>query len=455
MAQDYDLVVIGSGTAASVAATRCREAGWRVAVIDHLPFGGTCALRGCDPKKVLVGVAEAVDSARRMCGKGIAGDEPYVDWGALIKFKRSFTEPVPARKEKSFAESGIDAFHGRARFIGPSTVVVDGAELEGRFVLIAVGAVPMRLGISGEEHLATSTQFLELSELPRRIALLGGGFIAAEFAHIAARAGAQVTVVEQMGRMLTPFDPDLVDALMEKTRRLGVELWLGTRVERIEQTTDGFRLHARSGEEPVSVDVDRVVHGAGRVPDIAGLDLAAAGVETNSGRLHLNEFLQSVSNPAVYAAGDGAAKGPPLTPVASHDGRIVAANLLEGNHTTPNYEGVPSVVFTIPPLARVGMLAAEARRRSLRFRVRHDDTTGWYTARRVAEDASGFKVLVEDGTDRILGAHLLGPHAEETINLFGLAMRSGLTAESLRGMIFGYPTAGSDIAYMLPPRARP
>ena len=133
MTQHYDLVVIGSGTAASVAATRCREAGWRVAVIDHLPFGGTCALRGCDPKKVLVGVAEAVDSARRMCGKGVAGDEPHIDWGALIKFKRSFTEPVPARKEKSFAESGIDAFHGRARFIGPSTVVVDGAELEGRF----------------------------------------------------------------------------------------------------------------------------------------------------------------------------------------------------------------------------------------------------------------------------------------------------------------------------------
>src|SRR5579872_750334 len=188
MAKTYDIVVIGTGTAASVAASRCRSAGWRVAVIDHLPFGGTCALRGCDPKKVLVGVAEAVDHDRRMRGKGIEGGEPLIGWRDLIAFKRSFTEPVPAMKEKSCAESGIDAYHGRARFTGPRSVEVAGEVLEGRFVLIAAGAVPMHLGIPGEEHLATSTDFLELNTLPERIALVGGGYIAAEFSHIAARA---------------------------------------------------------------------------------------------------------------------------------------------------------------------------------------------------------------------------------------------------------------------------
>ncbi|HJU15808.1 MAG TPA: FAD-dependent oxidoreductase [Stellaceae bacterium] len=207
MAKSYDLVVIGTGTAASVAAGRCRSAGWRVAVIDHLPFGGTCALRGCDPKKVLVGAAEAVDHNRRMRGKGIGGGEPAIDWRELIAFKRGFTEPVPAMKEKSFAERGIDAYHGRARFTGPRTVEVAGEALEGRFVLIAAGAVPMRLGIPGEEHLATSTDFLELDALPKRIVLVGGGYIAAEFSHIAARAGARVTVLEVLDRMLAPFDP--------------------------------------------------------------------------------------------------------------------------------------------------------------------------------------------------------------------------------------------------------
>jgi glutathione reductase (NADPH) len=449
MGKAYDLVVIGTGTAASVAASRCRAAGWRVAVIDHLPFGGTCALRGCDPKKVLVGAAEVIDHVHRMRGKGLAGGEPVIDWGMLIGFKRSFTDPVPPMREESFAKSGIDAFQGRARFTGPRTVTVEGDELEGRFVLIAAGAVPMRLGISGEEHLATSTDFLKLDALPRRIALLGGGFIAAEFAHIAARAGAQVTILEQMDRMLTQFDPDLVGWLMEKTRQIGVTVRLWTRVEATEKTGAAFKVRVRSGKTSETIEADLVVHAAGRVPDLEPLDLAAAGVEVHAGRLRLNEFLQSVSNPAVYAAGDAAASGPPLTPVASHDAKVAAANMLDGNHQKPNYLGVPSVAFTVPPLARVGMLEAEAREKGLRFRMQHQKTSTWYTARRVGEEASGFKVLVEEETDRILGAHLLGPHAEEVITLFGLAIRSGLTAETVKGMISGYPSACSDVGYML------
>ena len=144
MTKTYDLLAIGTGTAASVAASQCRSAGWRVAVIDHLPFGGTCVLRGCDPKKVLVGAAEAIDHVRRMDGKGVVGGKTSIDWHELIQFKRTFTQPVPAMREKSFAERGIDAYHGRARFVGSRAVSVGDAVLEGRFVLIAVGAVPMR-----------------------------------------------------------------------------------------------------------------------------------------------------------------------------------------------------------------------------------------------------------------------------------------------------------------------
>ena len=152
MARQYDLVVIGTGTGASGAASICRAAGWSVAVIDHMPFGGTCALRGCDPKKVLVGAAEAIDHSRRMRGKGITGGEPAIAWSDLIKFKRTFTAPVPAMKEKNFAKNGIDMFHGRAKFRGQRSVEVGGEVLEGRFILIAVGAVPMHLGIPGEEN---------------------------------------------------------------------------------------------------------------------------------------------------------------------------------------------------------------------------------------------------------------------------------------------------------------
>lgn len=449
MGKNYDLVVLGTGVAATTAAFRCRSAGWRVAIVDHLPFGGTCALRGCDPKKVLVGIAEALDQARRLRGKGIGGGEPLIDWRQLIAFKRSFTDPVPSQRETEFARNGIDAFHGRGRFIGPQTIEVADQTLEARFILIATGAVPMRLGIAGEEHLASSTDFLQLEELPKRLVFAGGGFIAQEFSHIAARAGAAVVVLEQSDRLLGPFDRDLVSWLQAKSAALGIDIRLNARVEAIEKSADGFRVTVLSDGAKATLDADLAVHAAGRVPDLELLDLRAGKVAQESRRPALNEFLQSTSNPSVYAAGDAASSGPPLTPVAHHDGAVVAANMLQGNHQRPNYEGVPSVVFTTPPLARVGLLEDEARRRNLRYRIRHEKTSGWYTARRVNEDCSGFKLLIDQDTERILGAHLIGPHAEEVINIFGLAIRMGLSVDQVKTTIFGYPTAGSDIGYML------
>ncbi len=449
MIKQYDLIAIGTGTGASGAASRCRSAGWSLAVIDHLPFGGTCALRGCDPKKVLVGVAEAIDHSRRMRGKGTASGESAIAWNELIKFKRTFTEPVPAMKEKSYTKNGIDTYHGRARFRGPHSVEVGSEVLEGRFILIAVGAVPMRLDIPGEQHLATSTEFLDLDQLPKKIVMVGGGFIAAEFSHIAARAGAQVTVVQRADHMLTAFDADLVGWLMEKFHEMGIDVRLATSVTAIEKSGDGLSVWASSNGKDEVFAADLVVHAAGRAPDLDSLDLAAAGVESAKGRLKLNAFLQGVSNPAVYAVGDAALSGPPLTPVAGHDAKVAAANMLDGNHQKPNYLGVPSVAFTIPPIASVGLSEKQARDNGLEFWAHSEKVPGWYTARRVAETTCGYKVLVEKETGRILGAHLVGPHVEETINIFALAIRNGLTAGDIKTTMFAYPTAASDIGYMI------
>lgn len=313
----------------------------------------------------------------------------------------------------------------------------------------SAGAVPIRLGMPGEEHIITSTEFLELDQLPERIVLVGGGYIAAEFSHIAARAGAKVTVLQRADRMLPRFDPDLVGWLMEKFREIGVEVRLKTRVMAIEKDAGAFAVRAQSNGTDVVFTTDLVVHAAARVPELEPLDLATAGVETEKGRLKLNEFLQSVSNPAVYAAGDAASNGPPLTPVASHDGKVAAENMLHGNQQKPNYVGVPTVAFTIPPIAAVGLGEKEAREQGFKFRMQHQKASDWYTARRVAETVYGFKVLVEEETDRVLGAHLVGPHVDEVINVFALAIRQGLTAENLRSAIFGYPTGASDIGHML------
>jgi len=444
----YDLIVIGTGTAAQVAAGRVRTAGRSVAVIDHRPFGGTCALRGCDPKKMLVSGAEAVDWARRMHRHGVVG-ELRIGWKELVAFKRTFTDPVPKRREESFAQQGVDAFHGTARFTGPDRVAVDGRVLQGRHLLIATGARPAPLGFPGEEHLTASDAFMELDHLPERIVMVGGGYIAAEFSHIAARAGAQVTVLQRAARMLPQFDADLVAWLMEKFSDIGVDVRTGNTVTAIERTGDEYRVHVRVPEGEAVVEADLVVHAAGRVPDIAELDLPAANVAVERGRLRLNDFLQSMSNPLVYAAGDAAGKGPPLTPVSSHDGKVVAANIMESNRHKPDYRGVPSVAFTLPPIAAVGFSEAAARKQTPKLRVNSARVPNWYTARRVAESVYGYKTLVDEASGRILGAHLVGPHVDEVINLFGFAIRHGLTADDLKSTIFAYPTGASDIGSML------
>ncbi len=399
-----DVIVLGTGSAAQTVAYTCRGAGWSVAVVDSRPFGGTCENRGCDPKKVLVGVSELADWSRRMQGKGISAPGLSISWPDLIRFKRTFTDPVPEQTERSFEQAGIITRHGRGHFVGRTSIQVGEDTLVGRHVVIAAGARHATLGIPGEEHLTTSTQFLELDALPRRIAFVGGGYIAFEFAHIAARAGAHVQVLHRGNRPLEKFDPDLVAQLVQASRELGVEVHLQTAVTAIERQGDHLLVHARTGAQEQTVEADLVVHAAGRVPEIDDLDLEAAGVAREKEGVSVNEYLQSVSNPAVYAAGDAVASGGfPLTPVAGMQGGIVADNLLKGNRHTPNYTGIPSVVFTTPPLARVGLLEEAARAQGSRFTTHHEDTTSWYSSRRVALSHTGYKVLVEEGTERILG----------------------------------------------------
>jgi glutathione reductase (NADPH) len=450
MEKRLDLVVLGTGAAASTVASACREAGWEVAIIDSLPFGGTCALRGCDPKKVLVGAAEVLDWTRRVQGKGFQGDSVRLDWRELMRFKRTFTDPVPKSREQTFAQAGITAFHGRAHFIGRTSIEVNQQVLASRYVVIATGAKPRKLNIPGEQYITISDQFLNLDSLPQRILFIGGGYISMEFAHVSLRVDRSVTILHRGKRLLEGFDPDLVQQLFEKTQRLGANIHLQSEVKAIEKNDSGLQIHAQVAGEAKTFEADLVVHGAGRVPDIEDLNLPAADVEAGNQGIKVNEYLQSISNSAVYAAGDVAASGgPPLTPVAGYEGRIVAANLLQGNHVKPDYLGVPTVAFTIPPVASVGLSEQSARERGLRFRTHREITSSWYSSRRVAEDCSGFKVLIEDGTDRILGAHLVGPHAEEVINLFAFAIATNARAADLLDRILAYPTVASDVRYML------
>ena len=440
MLERFDVVVVGSGSAASQIAYTCREAGRSVAVVDSRPFGGTCSQRGCDPKRVLAGAGDLVDWARRMRGKGIAGDA-RIDWPELMRFKRTFTDPVPQRTIDNFRAQGIESIQGRAHFTSADAIEVNGREITANAFALACGARAAHLGIPGEEILIDNEGFLNLDEMPTSILFVGGGYIAFEFAHLSARAGARVTIIDNGPRPLRGFDADLVDRLAEHTRKIGIELHGNTKVERVEPGA------VFAGGKRFTADL--LVHAAGRAPDIDDLELDRAGVERTSRGVKTDRFLRSVSNPRVFAGGDCADSGnPQLTPVAGYEGRVVAANIVkpESHPLTPHI--IPSVVFSVPPLARVGMTEDEARAAKLSFKPVLRDSTGWYSSRRIAEECSASKLLIENETGKILGAHLLGNEAEELINVFAVAIAAGYGADHLERILFSYPTRSSDIRYM-------
>ena len=448
MERRFDLVVVGTGITSAVA-TRCREAGWRVAVVDSRPFGGTCALRGCVPKKILVGAAEAVHHARDMATIGVPAASLTIDWPALMRFKRSLIDPTPQRTEQAWAKIGVEQFHGRARFVDSTTLAVGDDRLIGRRVLIAAGAMPAPLKFPGADRLTTSEEFLNLDRMPARIVFVGGGYVSFEFAHVAARAGADVTIVHRGPRPLEGFDPDLVDLLVRRMHELGIRVEVETEVLGVDSGAGGLVVRGLQNGTERRFEADMAVHGAGRVPELDDLDLDKAGVKREKRGVTVNEYLQSISNSAVYAGGDAAASGPQLTPKADHDAGVLTTNLLEGNRLAVNYDGIASAVFSIPPLASTGLTENAARAAGVKFRVTWQDTSAWFNTRRVGETVSGFKVLIEEGTGWIVGAHLLGPNAAEVINLFAIAIRLRIRADDLKQVIYAYPTNGSDIRFML------
>jgi glutathione reductase (NADPH) len=443
----YDGIVIGSGPAGQAVISACHSSGLRLAMVEARELGGTCPLRGCDPKKVLVGAAEIIRRAQGLAGKGIQSRNK-IQWPDLMGFKKTFTDPIPAEMEKRLAEYGVDLYRGRARFAGKNRLQVGENTLTGKHMIIATGAVPRPLNIPGGEWILSSDQFLDLEALPDSIVFIGGGYISFEFAHIAAQAGAKAVILHRSARPLKNFDPDLVRLLVEAMELAGVKIYLNMPVKSVEKTQKGIVV--RAGEKGQhSFNCRLAVHGAGRVPDLASLCLEEGGIEVSSRGVLVNEYLQSISNPAVYAAGDAAATPFFLTPTANLEGKIVARNLVSGNTARVDYSGVPSVVFTFPPLAAVGLGEEELKKKDLEVERKFADTSSWFESRRIGLERSGMKLFIEKNSGKLLGAHLLGDHAEETINVFALAVRLGLTTGDLKRMPWAYPSSASEMGYLV------
>jgi len=446
MQAQYDVIVLGAGPAGRAAAVIARRSGLNVLVVEKDGYGGTCPLRGCIPKKVLVAAAQALDHARSASASLIGSENLRIDFPGLMRLKQAIIKDTSETVRKDLQTQDIDVLSARARFSGPHTVIAGAQEFEARKIVIATGSKPRSLPIKGFEHTLTSDTLLEMDTPPKSIIFIGAGPIGMEFSHVLARTGTKVTILEAAPRILPGMDRDLTERLTLATRRLGIDIYTGVRIESIERQADALAVSFNHSGFTKSVLAEVAAGSAGRVADIDDLDLQKAGIERDGRGVLTNAYLQT-SNPDVFAAGDAVASSPQLSEVATYEGKLAARNLNARAMTAANYDSVPFVVYTVPEIAGVGLRPDEAQ--PGRHHVGLLDLTGLKTSRTYGESSALSKVVIEEGTGKVLGAHILGHRGEELINLFALAVRFGLTVHDINNAVFSFPSFSADVKDML------
>ena len=447
MPSHYDIVIIGAGNAGFGVSQVAHAAGKSIAFVESAEFGGTCPNRGCTPKKVLVAAAHAMHEIELAQQHGIEIGPARLDWGKLIDRKNDMIDFIPGAMEETASSRGA-IYRGRAKFVGASAIEVDGERIEADNFVIATGSITRPLSIAGAEHLITSDEVLSERELPEDVVFIGGGVIAMEFSHVYARAGARVTILEMAPRLLPRLDSDAVNAIRGESERIGIDTRTAVQVEAIEKVGERLQVHFVHDGKSQTIEADRVVNGTGRIANVADLDLDAAGIDFDGVRIAVDENLRSLSNPAVWVAGDALVHSAQLSPLATYEGRIVGRNIVEGANHKPDYSIVPSAVYTVPALASVGLSEAEAMDEGIEVDAITSDMSQWFSARFYAETVAWSKILVEKDSRRIVGAHLVGHHGEELIHLFALAMRHGITVDQLGDELYAFPTFAADIKSM-------
>ena len=445
----FDVIILGGGNAGIGVTGPVRRAGMSVAMIEQDLLGGTCPNRGCTPKKVLVAAGHALHEIERASVHHIAVGKPRLDWAALIDREKDMIKDIPANLARSMEKRNVEVIRGHAAFAGPNLIRVGNRKLEARHIVIATGSKPRPLPISGAELMITSDEMLSERDLPAAVIFVGGGVISLEFGHVYARAGADVTILEALPQLLPAMDTDVVACLQTESERIGIRVKTGVGVKRIEPANGRLRVVFTHGGAEHSAEVDRVVNGAGRVANVDTLDLAAGIVEHANGRVAIDRHLRSTSNPNVHVCGDAVPTSPQLSPIATYEGDIVGRNIVEGPTYSPDYASMATSVYTVPPLAAVGLTEAAARHKGFAIDVHANDMQDWFSAKTYAETVAWSKIIVDQTTDRILGAHFVGHAGQELVNLFGLTMRFGLTAGQIRDNVYAYPTFSSDIKHML------
>lgn len=455
MSKPYDALVIGSGTAGQTAAHELADNGLTVGLVEHDPLaGGTCALRGCQAKKWFYEGAETVARARHLKDIGIT-TPAVASWRQLRDAKNRFTGRVPDGTVDGLKKAGIDFIPGRARFTDTATLTVDERRYTADAIVVATGAVPMSLPIDGVELAIDSNAFLELDRLPARIVFIGGGFIAFEFAHFAARLGppdTRCTILEAGPRPLGPFDAEMVELLTTASAGEGIDVHCNITINRIEKTSDGYAVTTKENQRFAA---DLVVNCAGRSPAIDTLDLDTAGIDASRRGIQVDAFMTTTS-PQVYAVGDCAATIQ-LARVADAEAHVAAQAIIDRRNgrdprASMDWDVVPAVLFTYPQYAMVGKTEQALQEAGVAYAKSTASELRWPTYRRVGLRSAAYKLLVSDA-GQVLGAHVLSDNATGLINAFALAMRNRISVADLhhQSVMTPYPSRESDIIYMLGP----
>ncbi len=446
----FDFVVLGGGNAGLTAAHLVAQAGRQVAVIDPGPIGGLCNLGGCKPKKILVRATEVLETVRHAGEHGIQLDAVPIDWARVIERKQALTGEVSAEATASLAEVGIALLSGSPAFRSRSSLIVEGQDVVFGAALIATGSSPRRLTFPGAEHTITTDGFLNLRTPPARMVVIGAGDSAFEFGQVAARLGAEVHLLHPGARALANQDAEMVEALLAFSGTLGIRVWDQTSVSRVRPDGRAFVVEAKTPDGVQRFPADVVLNASGRLPNLEGLHLERAGVQAGERGVQVDAFLRSPTNRAVFAAGD-AHDGYPskLCTMACREGAVAARNYLEGDVEPMNYWGVPQAVYTVPPLASVGLTEEEGRSAGRDVQVIRAELAQLEVYRVEAELVGRVKLLVDAQTQQVLGAHLYGAEAGENIHLFAMAVRLGLTRGQLGQLAFACPTRASGLLCML------
>lgn len=448
---DYDLITIGAGSG-GVRGTRLAGGyGARTAIIEEERVGGTCVLRGCVPKKLLVYGAHYAEHLEDAVNYGWSVDGASHDWARMIDTKNVELDRLNGIYLRILRENNVEVVDGRGVLTDPHTVEVNGRSMTAEKILVAVGGWPSTPDIPGIEHVISSNEALELRELPKRMVIVGGGYIAVEFAGIFAALGVEVTEVIRAEAILRGFDHDIRVNLTDEMQKRGVKVLSETVIRSIEKDGDVFTLRCAGNE---IIETDLVMYATGRTPNTAGLGLAEAGVElTGNGAVMVDEWNQS-SVESIYAVGDVTDRIA-LTPVAIQEGRAFAETHFNGNPMTVDYDDVPSAVFSTPPVGSVGLPEEDARARYgdidvyvSRFKPLVHTLSG-------RDERSFMKLVVDAHTDRVLGAHMMGMDAPEIIQGVAVAIKCDATKAQFDATTGIHPSAAEEFVTMREKRPDP